>query len=261
VRKTRLVPILAAGALALAGCRAPGSGPPEDAGGGALPQELARRPERLKPEDRPSKSEEAADRKREGDGPGKEKPERPGKDPKGPEASPSATPSPAPADPEPDGPEQTRSLSEVSDARDDQGALGPSYADLVAVAVASRGDAALIFVDLAEAVPSRLEAGEVMGIGVDLYTGSSSESTYQLFADGGSDGWHAYLQGPDGFVAYPGSFAIGGRRLAFEVPWRSLGNVREAGFRAFADWSEEAIALNRSSNDLAPEDGSARFSR
>jgi hypothetical protein len=250
-RKSKLGALLVTAIVCLAGCRAPGSAPPEEASGSGLPESLSEPPDRLPPEDRPAKD----DRK---DGGKKKKPEgergddRPGDaaTPATPPDAPEETPAPAP---------RTRTLGEVSDARDDQGPLGPAYADLSRVTIAERGEAALILVDLGDRIPDRLEAGEVMGIGVDLFGRNSAESEYQLFADGGSDGWHAYLQGPNGFVDYPGSFAIGGARLAFEVPWRSVGGGSTYRFSAFVDWSSEGVAVNPSSSDLAPEGGPAGF--
>jgi hypothetical protein len=105
-----------------------------------------------------------------------------------------------------------------------------------------------------------------MGIGVDLYrTVTQGESDYQLFADGGPDGWFAYLQTPKGFVRYPGSFALSGARLVLTVPWSSLGGRRSGRFSAFVDWTQGGrpgtLGGNASSQDLAPEVGTVAYGR
>jgi hypothetical protein len=137
--------------------------------------------------------------------------------------------------------------------------LGPNYADLVEVAIASIGDRSVVTVDLGGTIPGRLGEGEVMGVGLDIFHGDTSESAYQLFADGGSDGWYAYLHTPEGIVQYPGTFAIGGGRLEFSVTWSSLGDLRQGRFSAFADWSRDDPVVNAFSEDLAPDSGTARF--
>lgn len=248
--------------MALAGCRAPGSANAPSAPPGELPQELAQTPEPLPPD----QEEQGEARKKKGKGKGAPS------DPDGGPAEEETAPPPPPSggnkrgskggskgeqrDPPPD---ELRSLAKASDPRGDQGLLGPSYADLVEVSIATIGDRSVVTVDLAGTIPGQLGDGEVMGVGVDIYRGDTSESAYQLFADGGSDGWYAYLQTPDGIIEYPGTFAIGGGRLEFSVPWASLGDLRQGLFSAFADWSRTRPALNEVSEDFAPDSGTARF--
>jgi hypothetical protein len=110
-------------------------------------------------------------------------------------------------------------------------------------------------------LPARLAEGEAAGVGVDLYRGATTESDYQLFADGSADGWSAYLQTPKGMTPYPGEFQAGANRLVFQLPWSSLGDLRGAGFRAFADWSKKGLVLNESGQDRAPGAATAPFHR
>ena len=58
-----------------------------------------------------------------------------------------------------------------------------------------------------------------------------------MFLDGGRHGWRAFLQTPDGFVDYPGTFAVEGRTLRVAVPWHAVGGRQETEASVFVDWS------------------------
>jgi hypothetical protein len=155
-------------------------------------------------------------------------------------------------------------VGSVSDTSGDQGLEGPTYADLRTVRVEDDGTHARVTVTLGAALPLNAKARESLGFGVDFSrTALQNESDYQLFADGGTDGWFAYLQTPKGFVRYPGSFAISGTRLVFTVPWSALGGRRQGRFSAFADWSQGGrpgtLGGNATSQDLAPELGTVTY--
>ena len=155
-----------------------------------------------------------------------------------------------------------RPVATVTDARGDAGGATPAYADLVAVTIEDDGTNARVTVRFAGTVPARVPADEVLGVGVDVYRSPAQvESDYQLFADGQPDGWYAYLQTPDGFVKYPGTFGIGGDRLVFTVPWSALGAPRDGAFSAFADWTRDAAPANLAGEDHAPDLATTRFSR
>ena len=255
---TRITASLLAGLLALGACRAPGSGNPTPSG--ELTRELAQTPE-------PLPASEQEDGKTKG-----EKPQRQAqkeRTPKGGGQGAVETPAGSGRDggggggrdtkPEPSQAE-LRVLGTAADARGDHGVLGPQYADLVQVNIASRGEAAIATVDFAGTLPAQLQDGEVMGVGLDIYRNGAAESDYQLFADGGADGWFAYLHTPEGFVKYPGTFRIGQSSMLFEVPWRSIGGSTGTRFSSFVDWSGSgAVALSPSSEDFAPDSGTVRF--
>jgi hypothetical protein len=133
---------------------------------------------------------------------------------------------------------------------------------VISVSIEDNGDDARVIVDVATDIPATLAEGEVMGIGVNLVRDpNQSESDFQLFADGGSDGWFAYLQTPDGFIDYPGQFRLGGNRIVFQVPWVSIGGMPSGEFDAFVDWSRERPVLNAAASDRAPNRGRASFTR
>jgi hypothetical protein len=134
---------------------------------------------------------------------------------------------------------------------------GPTYTDLEWATVERRAGRARVTVKLEYPVPRRLQEGEVMGIGVDFFRSGGSESDYQLFADGSSDGWFAYLHTPGGLVRYPGRFRVGSGAIVFELPWRSLGGPRPGRFSAFLDWSQQAPVRSRSASDRVPNTGRA----
>lgn len=155
-----------------------------------------------------------------------------------------------------------KTVGRIDDPRGDQGLEGPGYADIVKGTIEDNRVTARVTVDVAEDIPLRLQAGEVMGVAVDLWRKPSQrESDYQLFAEGGEHGWFAHLQTPRGLVRYPGMFSIGGRRLVFEISWDQLGGLRSGGFRALADWSQRRAALNAASQDRVPDKSPAQFRR
>ena len=148
-----------------------------------------------------------------------------------------------------------RQLAVTTDAAGDAGLGARGYGDLINVTFEEVGDTLRAIVDLGASVPTKLAEGEVEGIGVDIYRTADDESDFQLFADGGVEGWRAYLQTPDGFVQYPGDFSLGGSRLVFSVPWSTVGGRTSFRASVFADWSGKGTVLNPSSSDRAPDEG------
>ncbi|HVM20345.1 MAG TPA: hypothetical protein VM307_10325, partial [Egibacteraceae bacterium] len=163
---------------------------------------------------------------------------------------------PAPATPTPPAPAY-RTAADVSDPEGDRG-RAPAYADLRRVLIESDGANARVSIVVAGRLPATLAEGEVQGIGVDFYRTNDRESDYQLFADGGSTGWEAYLHTPSGIGRFEGSFRMGGQMLVFEVPWSSLGGRKAADVSAFVDWSAQDRPFNRTGGDRAPDQGRFR---
>lgn len=130
-----------------------------------------------------------------------------------------------------------RRLQVVPDAKGDHG-NGPGYADLSSLALEDDGTRLRATFAVDGTVPGSLADGEVEGIGLDVYRSSSTESDFQVFLDGGSHGWRAFLQTPQGFVDFPGSLSVVGDRLVAVVPWSAVGGRRDAEVSAFADWSD-----------------------
>ena len=152
-------------------------------------------------------------------------------------------------------------LLQVDDGAGDSG-HDTAYADAVRLTVVETDDRAVVTVDVAGGIPDPLPPDEVMGVGVDLFLGTSNESDYQLFADGSDDGWFAYLHTPDGIAGFPGTFRLGGQRMVFEIPWSAVGNPTSGRISAFADWSRSGgAALNPFSEDFVPDSGTRSFSR
>lgn len=166
-------------------------------------------------------------------------------------AAASARPVPAPAGEGPYSP-----VGSLTDLRGDHGNEGPTYADVVGVLLEDDGTRLRATVRMGGTVPVDPAPDETFGIGVDLYDRSGElESDYQLFADGGVDGWFAYLSTPQGFVRYPGRFSLAGDQLVFTVPWSSVGGRKDGWTKAFSDWSGTGggtLGGNATSNDRAP---------
>jgi hypothetical protein len=139
----------------------------------------------------------------------------------------------------------------AADAHGDHGD-GPPYADLVSLTLEDDGTSLRIGIELAGTVPGRLADGEVQGVGVDLFRTREDESDFQVFLDGGSDGWRGYLQTPRGFVRYPGTLSVDGRMLVTVIPWASLGGRSGAQASAFADWSDDGGRSSADAVDRGP---------
>jgi hypothetical protein len=149
-------------------------------------------------------------------------------------------------------------VGSLSDPRADVSDDTPGYGDALSIEIASDGARARISVTLGDRIPGELRAGEVEGVGVDLFRGSGD---YQVFASGEPGGWYGYLYTPDGFVEYEGSFAVSGRTITFIVPWSALGGTDPGTFSAFVDWTgPPKDGRNGFSQDTAPDEGTADFS-
>ncbi len=127
-------------------------------------------------------------------------------------------------------------LASLDDPVDDHGD-GPGYADLTEVRYSEREGLLATTITVASVIPGKLANREVQGVGIDFFRSSSDESDYQVFLDGGVDGWRAFLQTPDGFVEFPGTFAVRGRTFEVAVPWTAIGGREDAKASAFIDWS------------------------
>ena len=155
-----------------------------------------------------------------------------------------------------------RDVASLDDGQGDNGLGAAPYADLRRISIEDDGRNARVTVAMATRLPTKGADGEAIGIGVDLYKRSGqTESDYQLFADGGPDGWFAYLHTPKGFVRYPGTFALTATGLTFTVPWSSLGAMTGGRFSAFADWTQRRPTGNAAGNDRAPLLGTAAYAR
>lgn len=249
-RRRAIVLVLAMGLTAM-GCRVP----VPEGDQGDRPDALGARPGLLAPDDMPPPLEGAEPAQHEVEVSGPDLPRAAGEEAA---AAPDTEPSPDQASPS----RTFRTVGSLTDARSDHGVEGPAYADVTAVTIEDDGASARLVVDMVGDIPLRLGSGEVMGVGVDLWSDPSEpESDYQLFADGGEDGWLAYLHTPRGFADFPGEFLVGGRRLVFEVAWDDLGALTSGAFATFVDWSQRRPALNAVSQDHAPDDGATPFDR
>lgn len=177
-----------------------------------------------------------------------------------PRASPAPTATPADGDdaPAPE-PQPTRTaaggqpapiapvvLLSVGDRASDHGPEGPDWTDLTAVELAELGNDLRVTLQFAGALPSTPAEGEVPLIGVDIGTGDDG---YQLFIEGGGQSWEAYLQTPQGFVEYPGTFRLGGRSIVLQVPFNAVGSPTRAPVTVFVEWSRDRLVLNATSQD------------
>jgi hypothetical protein len=257
---TRLAATLAAAALTLTACAAAG-GDPETSD--TPRRDLAERPTPIAGSDAGSRSGSPSGEDTEPRGSGA------ASAPAGATTDARRTGSPRPGDPtapQPDGASPAKPFHGIATLTDgSRDALGgPAYADLRSVTLADNGTTLRVTLVVDAALPARTADGETMGIGVDLYPpGHGRESDYQLFADGEPDGWFAYLDTPDGFVRYPGTFGLGGGRVVFTLPWSAVGNPRIGRVSAFVDWTERSAALtgNEASNDYAPALGTKVYAR
>jgi len=63
---------------------------------------------------------------------------------------------------------------------------------------------------------------------------------------------------PDGFVDYPGTFAVEGRTLRVAVPWRAVGGRQQTEASVFVDWSSGVgrLSTDGTTRVALPVDGS-----
>jgi hypothetical protein len=137
-------------------------------------------------------------------------------------------------------------LLSVGDRTGDHGPEGPAWADLTAVEFVELGNDLRVTLQFAGALPATPAEGEVPLIGVNIGEG---EDGYQLFVEGGGQSWAAYLQTPQGFVQYPGTFQLGGRSIVLQVPFNAVGSPTRAPVRVFVEWSRKRLLLNATSED------------
>jgi len=142
-------------------------------------------------------------------------------------------------------------LAADSDEAGDHGD-GPAYADLTHLDLAGTDQQLRIDVEVAGTVLGALADREVEGVGIDLFRSDDVESDYQVFLDGGAHGWRAFLQTPDGFVKFPGTFAVTGRHLVVTLPWSAVGGREDADVSAFIDWSSGTRRLSTDGTDKLP---------
>jgi len=181
-----------------------------------------------------------------------------------PAATQPATPQERPEDEPSDAPSQTATfmtIAQIDDPEGDVGLEGPDWADIVGLVLDDDGTKLRITIDFAAALPATLDEDEVVGIGIDLLREDDGESRYQVFVDGGSDGWYAYFQRQDGFMAFPGSFSLGGSRMVLTIPAEVIGNPVEGEWRSFLDWSGPSRVLRPVAHDRAPDEGWHAFRR
>ena len=134
-------------------------------------------------------------------------------------------------------------LATTDDGTGDHG-NGPKCANMTGLAIKDSGEHAMLRVTVAGVLPGQLVTGEVQGVGVDLYRSGDLESDYQLFFDGGTHGWRALLQIPDGFAEVPRNLRGVGPDSHGGVPCVSLAGREDASVSAFADWSSGAGRLS-----------------
>ena len=183
-------------------------------------------------------------------------------DPSGPGGAAVASPQPSPsaAEPAPRGSESSPGpagegdaapnpipLLAVADAPGDHGPRGPDWSDLRSVELVEVGNDVRVTLRFEGELPAAPPEGEVPLIGVDI-----GEEGYQLFVEGGGQSWAAYLDTPEGFAEYPGSFQLVGSALVLQVPFSAVGSPTRAQVRAFVEWSRDsgvAGVLNPTSED------------
>lgn len=143
--------------------------------------------------------------------------------------------------------DEPRVLLAVADAAGDHGSQGPAWTDLRALELVEVGEDLRVTLRFEGSLPQPPPAGEVPLLGVDI-----GAEGYQLFVEGGGESWAAYLDTPEGFVPYPGTFELAGRAMVLQVPFNAVGSPTRAPVRAFVEWSRDSGlvgALNPTSED------------
>lgn len=174
---------------------------------------------------------------------------------------PATRPSAGPGSGEPSPDKPFKVVGSASDATADAGPTTPAHADLLGTRLEEDGQTLRAVVTMATTVPQSVPEGELIGLGVNLYTGADrSDSDYQLFLDGQPEGWFAYLSTPQGKVDYPGRLLIRGSEIIFEVPMSSVGGASTIAFDAFLDWSTTGL-VPQAGEDHCPDSGQRNIGR
>ena len=155
-----------------------------------------------------------------------------------PESTGSAESSPA-SDPSPPSPTDAPvPLLSVADTAGDHGEQGPDWADLASAEMTEIANDLRVTLRYHGELPATPPKGEVPLVGVDI-----GDEGYQLFVEGGGESWTAYLDTPEGFVEYPGTFRLAGSALVLQVPFSAVGSPTRAPVRVFAEWSRDSGTL------------------
>lgn len=139
----------------------------------------------------------------------------------------------------------------ATDPQGDAGLGAPAWGDIAGLVLEDDGDRLRLTVTMQGQLPPALGERETLGVGLDLLAPGEREGRFQLFVQGDTDGWLAYLYTPAGLVDYPGTFALGGNQMVLAVPWSALSPGLDRA-SLFADWSKPAVAVNTGGSDRAP---------
>lgn len=153
-----------------------------------------------------------------------------------------------------------RPIGGINDPQGDLPRGAPGWVDIIGLVLEDDGTTLRIRIDVADKLPEALRNKETAQIGVDLFRGDDGETRYRIFVDGNDEGWFAYFQHHDGFVAFPGAVTVRGSTLAFTVPSDAVGDPVRGDWRAFSEWSDPGGG-RRQAHDSAPDEGWGTFSR
>lgn len=148
---------------------------------------------------------------------------------------------------------------DLADPTGDAGIQAKPYGDATRVRIEDDGTRGRFTVELAAAIPAPLGPDEQLRVAVDLDHGGNDESEFQLFAQGNSDGWRAWLYEAEAAVEYQGTFQLGGNRLVFTVPWSALGGRKGGKLDAFVEWDGPGTVIAETSREYIPDRGQASY--
>lgn len=148
---------------------------------------------------------------------------------------------------------------DLADRSGDAGIQSKPYGDATRVRIEDDGTRGRFTVELAAAIPAPLGPDEQLRVGVDLDHGGNVESEFQLFAQGNSEGWKAWLTEDEETVEYEGTFQVGGNLLVFTVPWSALGGRKSGKLDVFVEWDGPGTVIAVTSRDLVPDNSQASY--
>lgn len=148
---------------------------------------------------------------------------------------------------------------DLVDRAGDAGIQARPYGDATRVRIEDDGARGRFTVELAAVIPTPLGPDEQLRVGVDLDHGGNVESEFQLFAQGNSEGWRAWLTEDEQTVDYQGTFQLGGNRLVFTVPWSALGGRKSGKLDVFVEWDGPGAVLAETSRDFVPDNSQASY--
>lgn len=152
--------------------------------------------------------------------------------------------------------------SSVVDAMGDAEGQGqvPAWVDLTGGMLVDSGPALKAMASFAAALPARMPDNRTVATnGIQLLLPKDKKA--YLYAEGGPQGWKAYLVRNKTSALPPGAFSLNGTEMHWSVPWAELGNPTRIDWGLHLSWTRTTLLKVDYAFDSAPDSGMERLRR